>query len=136
MPNDNVGNVATSPYKEMEFETFLREIGNVNIANWSIMAEALGVSVRTIDRWREHPLAKAAIANALQENIAAMKKAGEGDWKMHREMIKLLGIKDKTVIEHKNLDEVLDDLEEENINDVASKAQKQMVAADPSIQNP
>jgi len=102
------------PYKDMEFEVFIKQIGNASFLNWSVLAEALGVHRETIIRWKKHPLARKAIAEAIEENIRKMTEAGKNDWKMYREKLKMLGVKDKSTIEHDtevDIEAVLDDLE-------------------------
>lgn len=135
-PTNPTDKAPTDPYKEQEFDAFLKEIGNANLPNWSILAEAIGVSRDTIWRWKQHPLAKQALGAALEENLRKMSEVGGSDWKMYREKLKMLGVKDKQTIEHENIDALLDELEsEDTINDVAEEAAKQVVAANPPIQN-
>lgn len=100
-PTQNV-----EPYKEIEFETFLKEIGNANIQNWSILAEALGVNRETIVRWKKHPLAQSAISNAIEESLRKMEQTGSNDWRMYREKLKMLGVKDKSTLEHAAGDDI------------------------------
>src|SRR3990167_10928292 len=93
MIDQNVSNVKTStdppndPYLKIEFEQFLKNIGNAKLKNWTIYAKVLGVSRQTIERWKQHPLAQAAIMEAISENIEAMENEGKGDWKMRREKL-------------------------------------------------
>ncbi len=87
-----VSNVPQKPYYKVEFEEFIKNIGNINIGNWSIMAETLGVSRKTISRWKQHPLARQAILKAVQNALSQMEKAGENDWRMWREQLKMLGV--------------------------------------------
>lgn len=130
------------PYNGIEFEEFLKSIGNANIKHWSILAEALGVSRRTVIRWKQHPLAQEAIKTAIAESLEGMEKSGKDDWKMHREKAKILGVKDKTTIEHEvdveTINDVLDKLGT-NYDDLANKARQkvtgQMVADNPPVQN-
>ncbi|MFA5768341.1 MAG: hypothetical protein WC871_02235 [Bacteroidales bacterium] len=130
------------PYLEMKFEEFLKEIGNANIKNWTILAEALGVGRKTIYRWRHHPLAKEAINTAISESIEKMEKVGHDDWKMHREKAKMLGVKDRQTIEHEvdpeTMGNLLDQLET-NYGKLGATARQaidgQVVANEPPIQN-
>lgn len=146
MTSDNVAKVATSnssltppekPYNEMEFEEFLKAIGNGNIKNWSILAETLNVSRNTLIRWKNHPLAQNALNTAVSEAMAAMQTVGKDDWRMHREVMKILGVKDKSTLEHEvgeSVTEVLDKLETDYEN-LGRKAKGQMVAAESPIQD-
>lgn len=126
------------PYNTEEFEEFLKAIGESNIENWSILAQALGVSRHTIMRWKRHPLARQAIKTALAKSIEGMEKSGHDDWRMHREKAKLLGVKDEQTVEHRIDDEqvgdVLDALQSK-YDEIGSKAQGQVVEDAPPIQN-
>lgn len=97
-------NSTVTPYLEEEFEAFLKTIGDANIENWTIMAEAIGVSRETIVLWKKHPRAKEAINNAIAKSILAMEKVGARDWKMHREKLKMLGLIEKQRNEHTGKD--------------------------------
>lgn len=99
------------PNKKAEFEAFLQEIGKGNLPQWNIIAEALSVSPETITRWKNHPLAKQAICSAIEDNINKMKEAGAKDWKMYRELLKMLGVKDKQTLEHEGIESVSDILD-------------------------
>jgi hypothetical protein len=109
-----VPNVPQNPYSEAEFEEFIKNIGNANIATWSIFAGTLGVSRKTITRWKKHPLAREAIAKAVSNAIYSMEKAGTKDWRMWREKLKMLGVKDRQNLELEiepiNISNILDSL--------------------------
>ncbi len=134
----NVPNETKDPYHEAEFEVFLKEIGNANLPNWTILAEALGISRATIYRWRQHPLAKQAINLAIEESMRKMTEVGSADWRMHREKLKLLGVKDRTTLEHEvgeGVEDLLDKLERTDYDKLGREAKKQVVAANPPVQN-
>jgi len=135
---EKVPNVPKSPYNDVEFEVFLKEIGNANIKNWSIMAQGLGVHRKTIQRWKNHPLAKEAISTAIAENLAEMTSKGKDDWRMNREKLKMLGIEDRTTLEHEvgeGVTKLLDSLDKTDYGLIGQKAKGQMVEAKPSVQN-
>lgn len=130
--------VVVDPYAEVEFEAFLKEIGNANLQNWTILAEALGVHRNTITRWKKHPLAKQAINQAIEENLREMTLAGKNDWRMHREKLKMLGVKDTMTLEHEageSVKSILDTLEHTDYGKLGREAKKQVVAPNPPIQN-
>lgn len=132
--NDGV----VDPYAEVAFETFLKEIGNVNLPNWTILAEALGVHRNTINRWKKHPQAQAAISAAIEQNIREMELAGKGDWRMYREKLKMLGVKEAVTLEHEageSVKSILDKLEHTDYDKLGQTARGQMVAANPPIQD-
>lgn len=126
----NVSNVPKNPYYELEFQEFIKNIGNTGLSNWSITAEALGVSRKTITRWKQHPIAKKAIAKSIGETIAKMEAVGKNDWRMYREKLRMLGIKDKQSLSHEILDtneieQVLNDLERTNYEEFAKSILKE-----------
>lgn len=129
---ENVPNVPQNPYNEAKFEEFLKSIGNVNISTWSIFAEALGVNRRTITRWKKHPLAQQAISKAISNAIYNMEKAGFKDWRMWREKLKMLGVKDRQTIEQdideSSISSLLDTLERTNYKELGKQAQNALKA--------
>ena len=99
---ENITNQTVEPYKGVEFEKFLELIGNENIQNWTIMAQVLGVGRETIVRWKQHPQAKQAIGEAINNSMKNMERSGARDWRMHREKLKMLGVEDNTNIDIKS----------------------------------
>lgn len=81
--------------KQAEFEAFLKIIKKGRVENWSVVAEALGVREATISEWKQHPLAQKAITEDIERCITEMEGAGKDDWKMWREKLKMLGVRDK-----------------------------------------
>lgn len=133
------------PYLKMEFDVFLEAYSNIKQHNWSLIAQGLGVSRRTIDRWKKHPKAQKMHAEALQETIKAMEDAGSDDWKMHREKLAMLGINNRQTIEHEvgeSITDVLNGLEsdyDELANQarqaLAGETSKQVVENDTPVQD-
>ena len=135
---DNSANSAVKPYKEMEFEEFLKAIGNANIKNWSVLAEALGVDRNTLIAWRQHPLAQEALSTAIQESLKEMQESGKADWRMWREKAKILGVKDKSTLEHEVSEEtreVLDKLERTDYGKLGQQITEQGVETNPPVQD-
>jgi hypothetical protein len=89
----NVPNNALLPYKDIQFEFFLKVISSLYFQNWSILAQALGVNRRTILRWRRHPLARQATIAGIIYCLNKMQEVGANDWKMYRERLRMLGMK-------------------------------------------
>jgi len=133
----NVPNVPQSPYEDMAFNEFIKQIGNANLPNWSIVAEALGVSRKTIYRWRQTPEGQAALSNAIEENLREMEVDGKGDWRMRREKLKMLGVRDVTTLEHEAGESVTDLLDriESNYGELGRKAKGQVVADNAPLQD-
>lgn len=92
---DNQNPSVNSVRKTAEFEAFLELIKAGKAEHWSAIAEALGVREATISEWKQHPLAKQAIAEGIQRCLDQMEVAGKNDWRMWREKLKILGVKDK-----------------------------------------
>ena len=96
MPTPDIGDsTATTVRKQTEFEAFLRTIRQDKVRNWSIVAEALGVREATITEWKRQPLAQQAITEGIEHCLTEMERAGKDDWRMWREKLKMLGVKDK-----------------------------------------
>lgn len=94
MPSD-LSHAVINVRKQPEFEAFLRIIKKGKIQNWFVVAEALGVREATISEWKKHPLAKEAIAQGILRCLDNMEKVSKNDWKMWREKLKILGVRDK-----------------------------------------
>jgi hypothetical protein len=128
----NVPNVPQNPYNEIEFEEFLKNIGNSNISTWSILADVLGVDRRTVTRWKKHSLARAAIAKSIKDAIIQMERAGAKDWRMWCEKLKMLGVKDRQTIEQgiegESISSLLDTLERTNYEEFGKQAQHTLEA--------
>ena len=127
----------SSPYYDAPFEEFVKSIGDVKVGEWQIYAKVLGVSRTTIWRWKQHPMAKAAISQAIGKSMAAMESTGASDWKMHREKLKMLGIEDESKIKlETSVGEVISEIDKQNQNDdVARKAKLKVVEAKQPVQN-
>lgn len=112
------------PYKEDEFEHFLELIGEPNIKSWFIMAKALKVNPDTITSWKNHPRAKKAILEAIQENIKGMTEAGRKDWKMYREKAKMLGVDDTQNIDLTSKGKKIGEITDEQLERIIKKTIK------------
>lgn len=128
----NVPNVPQNPYNEIEFEEFLKNIGNSNISTWSILADVLEVDRKTITRWKKHPLAREAIVKAINYSVIQMERAGKKDWRMWREKLKMLGVKDRQTIEQdideNSISSLLDTLERTNYEEFGKQVQHALKA--------
>lgn len=105
--------VPSQPYKEEQFEAFLKLLSEGHVSNWLIIAKALGVSQQTILLWKKHPKARDAIRQSVERAITEMEKVGQMDWKMWREKLKMLDVLDKQIVEHEageGVTELLDKL--------------------------
>jgi len=88
-----------------EFKAFLKILELEKIESWENTATALGVHRKTIEIWRRLPEAQKAKAKGIENALKQMERAGVDDWKMWREKLKILGIKDEpsTVIGEQNI---------------------------------
>ena len=92
MPNKTGKNKIPNIHKEAEFLAFIETIKGDTVAYWSQIAQVLGVNNDTITEWKKHPLAKKAIREGIEKNLAGMKKAGKKDWRMWESKVKMLGV--------------------------------------------
>lgn len=85
----------TTVRKRAEFDAFLETVRTGKVENWCVVAEALCVRAATISEWKKHPLAQEAIAQGIQRCLEKMEQVGGGDWRMWREKLKILGVRDR-----------------------------------------
>lgn len=78
--------------KKTEFREFLKSIEEHQFAHWENIAQAIGVSRATIDRWRQLPEAKNAITMGIAKTLQQMENAGRKDWRMWEAKLKMLGV--------------------------------------------
>ena len=81
--------------KVNEYQAFLKLLKEGQFETWEVIAEAVGVHRNTIMDWKKLPEAQKAIVDGIQLAIKKMETAGKKDWKMWREKLKLLGVRDK-----------------------------------------
>lgn len=81
--------------KKEQFETFLKIIAKGAVSHWVDIAKILGVDKDTITEWKKHPLAKQVIAEGISHALREMEKAGRGDWRMWREKLSMLGLREE-----------------------------------------
>lgn len=88
------------PYKKEKFSAFLDMLRGESVHYWIQIAEILGVEDKTIRTWREHPAAKKAIRDGIENILDNMTKAGKDDWRMWDAKAKMLGLTQITKIDH------------------------------------
>lgn len=94
---ENTENI--DPYKQLEFDAFIKIIKSGQAAHWLEIARALGVDKDTILRWKKLPEAQKAISEGIEDALAKMSKAGENDWRMWEAKLKMLGVNPATNID-------------------------------------
>lgn len=77
-----------------EYSNFLEMVKQRKPDNAIIYAQALGIDRRTLVHWMSQPELREAMLEAIDELVKGMKEAGKKDWRMHRELLNILGIKD------------------------------------------
>lgn len=92
---DNQENKETPEiYKKWEFKQFLGFVEGKNLGRALMYAKALGIDRRTMQKWMQQPELAKPLIDALDELLSNMQKAGKDDWRMHAELIKMLGLDD------------------------------------------
>jgi hypothetical protein len=136
-PNTSTITPPVDPYKEVEFDAFLKNIGNAKLKTWTVYAKVLGVDRRTIERWKKHPLAQVAIIEAISENLEAMEVDGKGDWRMRREKLKILGVDEETIVKISptDIDGVIGKVVKTNYDELSKQLSKQGVAPNQPVQD-
>lgn len=86
-------NKGVTKYK-WEYSKFLKMVQERKPDNAIIYAQALGIDRRTLVHWMSQPELHEAMLTAIDELVTGMKEAGKKDWRMHRELLNILGIKD------------------------------------------
>lgn len=82
-----------------EYKNFLEYVKKHKIQRAIIYAKTLGIYRRTMSNWANQPELRKALAEAVDAIIDSMEKAGERDWRMHYELLKLCGLNDKDSID-------------------------------------
>lgn len=91
--NTNKDGEGVKRYK-WEYSQFLEMVREKKPENAIIYAQALGIDRRTLVHWLSQPELREALLNTLDELVQGMKEAGKKDWRMHRELMNILGIKE------------------------------------------
>ena len=77
-----------------EYSKFLEMVKNKNIQDALIYAQMLGIDRRTLVHWMSQPELHEAVLECVGEITEKMKQAGSKDWRMWRELMNILGVKD------------------------------------------
>lgn len=98
--------VPAKPYNQMEFEEFLKMLGDTDVlahATWQDIAGVLGVDNDTITSWRKHPRARQVIQREIQNQLKLYRKHSESDPKVTEKILRKLGLDfggDKMQMDH------------------------------------
>lgn len=86
-------------YKKWEFNNFLTFVKERKPGRAIIYAKALGIDRRTLLKWMEHKELRDAMVESLDELVEGMQRSGSKDWRMYRELMKMLGVTDEQNID-------------------------------------
>lgn len=82
-----------------EYKNFLEFVRKRKVNRAVIYAKALGIDRRTLVHWMSQPELREALTESIDDLVDGMQTAGKKDWKMHRELLKMLGVDDETKID-------------------------------------
>jgi len=82
-----------------EYSGFLELIKLGKVDSAIIYAKALQIDRRTLVHWLNQPELKEALFSSIDTIVDGMKQSGKGDWRMYRELLKLLGVDDSQNID-------------------------------------
>lgn len=91
-------NKPVSVYK-WEYKNFLEFVKKRKVGRAIIYAKALGIDRRTLVHWMSQPELREAMAESIDDLVDGMQRAGSKDWRMHRELLKILGVDDEQKID-------------------------------------
>ena len=75
-----------------EYSGFLEYVKQGKVESAIIYAKVLQIDRRTLVHWLKQPELRDAMLLSIDTIVEGMKKAGKGDWRMYRELLKLLGV--------------------------------------------
>lgn len=77
-----------------EYGNFLEFVKKRKIERAMIYAKSLGIDRKTLVHWFSQPELREAMAQALDQIIDGMQRAGKDDWRMYKELYTMLGLDD------------------------------------------
>lgn len=77
-----------------EYKNFLEFVQKRKVQRAVIYAQALGIDRRTFVHWLSQPELREAMVTAIDELVEGMQKAGAKDWRMYRELLDIMGVKE------------------------------------------
>jgi hypothetical protein len=82
-----------------EYNKFLEFVRQHKVSRAIIYAKALQIDRRTLSNWMNQPELREALIESLDELVEGMQSAGSKDWRMHRELLKMMGVDDEQKID-------------------------------------
>lgn len=90
-----------------EYKNFLTYVKKGHVSRAMIYAKALKIDRRTLVHWMSQKELREAMLGAIDKLIDGMQNAGREDWRMWREMLKMLGVNDELDVDIKSAGEQL-----------------------------
>lgn len=75
-----------------EYRNFLEFVQKRKVSRAVIYAKTLGIDRRTMVHWLSQPELRDAMAEAIDELVDGMQRAGSKDWRMYRELMEIMGV--------------------------------------------
>lgn len=85
-----------------EYGNFLDYVKKGKIDRAVIYAKALQIDRRTLVHWLSQPELREAMQHSIDSLIDGMQRAGKNDWRMYRELLKIMGVDDVQNIDIKS----------------------------------
>lgn len=85
-----------------EYGNFLDYVKKGKVDRAVIYAKALQIDRRTLVHWLSQPELREAMQHSIDSLIDGMQRAGKNDWRMYRELLKIMGIDDVQSIDIKS----------------------------------
>ena len=97
-------NTNTDSHKEVvrykwEYAKFLEFVKKGKVQRAIIYAKALQIDRKTFVHWLSQPELMNAMQESIDQLVDGMQRAGKDDWRMYREMLKLIGVDDESKID-------------------------------------
>jgi len=82
-----------------EYSNFLEYVKKGKVQRAVIYAKALQIDRKTLVHWLNQPELREAMQDSIDGLVDGMQRAGHNDWRMYRELLKILGVDDETKVD-------------------------------------
>lgn len=90
-----------------EYKNFLEYVKKGDVAHAMVYAKALKIERKTLVHWMSQPELREALQKRIDKVVKRMETAGKDDWRMWRELLKMIGVDDEQVIDIQSNGEAL-----------------------------
>lgn len=107
-----------------EYGQFLDFVKKGKVGRAVIYAKALKIDRKTLVHWLSQPELREAMIASIDELVEGMQRAGKNDWRMYRELLKMIGVDDEQIIDIKSDGEAIQPatiIDLGNLQNVANK---------------